>query len=120
MTSQALQDHYDAQKARFAAPGTERLERGGLVYVRNLGKRCPWCRDVFFAYQVEGHERQPYQVDPEPQDGNGVRETCGHPKCHDAEDMRQFERRREARQRLAEARERAQAGPVAPVKGRKV
>ena len=120
MISQTQQEWFDAQKARFAEPGTERLERDGRVFIRNLGKRCPWCRDKFFAYQVEGQEHEPYRIDDDPDLGNGMRETCGHPKCLDAEDLRQFERRRDFRKQLYEARERAQAGPPPPAKGRKV
>jgi len=119
MIPQPLQDHFDAQKARFASPGTERLERDGKVFIRNLGKRCPWCRDVFFAYQVEGHERQPYQIDSDPDYGNGARETCGHPMCHDAEDDYQFARRKGFRDERRQAHQRAQPGPP-PATGRKV
>ena len=116
MTSPAQQAHFDAQKAKFATMGEERIERHGRIYVRNLAKICPFCRDVFWTYQVEGQEREPYRIDPDPIDGNGTRETCGHPLCHDAEDDYQFQRRQGFRQQEAQARQHAQAGP-APRKG---
>ena len=76
--------HYEC-KAMWAEPHPEVRETiMGLVFTRTLGKRCPYCGDIFFTYQVEGHEREPYRVDPD----SGARETCGHPKCWDAEEDR--------------------------------
>ena len=98
--------HYE-QKAIFAAPDTTPQVQNGRVFTRTFGKRCPWCLDVFFAYEVEGNERQPYQIDPEPLNGHGVRETCGHPKCHEFEEDRQFKRRRQIRIDRVQAQERA-------------
>jgi len=112
MTSPAQQAIFDAAKVRFATMGEDRIESGGKVFIRNLAKICPFCRDVFWGYQVEGQEVEPYRIDPDPIDGNGTRETCGHPLCHDAEDDYQFQRRRGFRQQQAKAREHAQAGPV--------
>lgn len=84
----------DHLKGLCASPDATRCEeRDGGVFVRTLGKRCPICRDIFYAYQREGRERQPYLVDVDPPEGRGVRETCGHPKCHDAEDHYQWQRR---------------------------
>jgi hypothetical protein len=105
MTTQEQQDWNDSLVAVFAEPHPEIREvRGERVFVRDLGKRCPWCGHVFFSYQVEGHEQEPYKVDPNPYQGRGVRETCGHPKCHEAEDSYQFKRRQDFRGELAAAR----------------
>ena len=123
MTTQAQQDWFDACQARFAQPDTTpREERNGQIFVRTLGKRCPWCGNVFFAYQVEGEEKQPYQIDPnpmlnkfgEPANGIGTRETCGHPKCWDAEDTYQADRRQVMRAEYAKARAAAKVNaPIA-------
>lgn len=105
MTTQAQQDWFDHLKGISASPN---LDTG-----RNLGKRCPWCHDVFFTYQTPGKERQPYQSEPEPRNGMGARETCGHPQCHDAEDTHQFQRRLVFRAEIARHRaHQPQAGPA--------
>lgn len=98
--------HYQ-QKESFAYPRPDLQVRvKGKIFSRTLGKRCPWCKDIFYTYQVEGEERQPYQVDADivlggplgmSISGIGTRETCGHPKCHEAEDKYQYERRIEWR-----------------------
>ena len=81
-TQREEQDWHYERKAKWAEPHPEdREEIMGMIFTRTLGKRCPWCGDIFFTYQVEGHEREPYRVDPE----TSTRETCGHPKCWDAE-----------------------------------
>ena len=81
----------------FSNPGTQKIERQGHTWIRNLGKVCPQCGQMFYGYQVEGHEHEPYRVDPEPMGGFGVRETCGDAQCWDAEDERQFRARVEWR-----------------------
>ena len=97
-TDREHQQWRDEQKARFAQPGTEREERHGKVLIRNLGMRCPWCLGIFFGYQVEGHEREPYTIEAEPVDGLMQRQTCGNPLCHQAEEDHQFQRRQTIRQ----------------------
>ena len=105
MITREQQDWHDRLKGMFSVPDpTAREVREGGVFVRTLGKRCPICRDVFFSYQREGHERQPYLVDVDPPEGKGARETCGHPKCHDAEDHYQWQRRLGFRDAAAKAR----------------
>jgi hypothetical protein len=98
----AEQEWFADQKASASQPHEEtRVVRDDRVYTRSLGKRCPWCSDIFFTYQVEGHERQPYKTDPEvmlnhegrPINGVGTRETCGDPNCLEREDTHQFLRR---------------------------
>jgi hypothetical protein len=82
-----------------------RIERSGKVYVRTLGKICPRCHQIFYVYQVEGQEEEPYREDPEielnewgfPVRDVGSRDTCGHPDCHEWEDGHQFRRRVAAR-----------------------
>ena len=106
LTAQERQAFHDECQARFASPDTEaRQVSGERVYVRTLGKRCPWCGDIFFGYQVEGEEEEPYRTDANPLlgikgnplNGVGTRSTCGHPKCHEVEDDYQFKRRVEMR-----------------------
>ena len=96
----------ETQRARWAQPDHQdrRLSADGRLWIRNLGKRCPHCPNVFFAYQVEGEEREPYRTDPNPIAGKGVRETCGHPACHEQEDNYQFQRRLGFRVEAAKAR----------------
>ena len=83
------------QRAVFAQPdpAQRRIAADGRAFVRTLGKRCPHCPSVFFSYQVEDEEQEPYRVDAEPREGRGARETCGHPECHEREDNHQFLRR---------------------------
>jgi len=93
-TPQERQAWYDTLKAVFARPDpATRHGTGDQVFTRTLAKRCPWCGDVFFTYQLEGHEREPYRVDPNPPGGMGARDTCGHPMCREAEHDYQFKRR---------------------------
>ena len=101
--TQEAQDWRDKQRAIFAQPNLEdRVLVAGRAMVRTLGMRCPWCNGIFFGYQVDGQEREPYRIDQDPIDGNGQRQTCGNPKCHEVEENHQFQRRqgfREERQR---------------------
>ena len=126
MTTAAQQDWFDAQKAASREPHPERqVVREDRTFTHNLGKRCPWCGDVFFTYQLEGHERQPYRTDAEitldwfgrPAGGVGTRETCGNPTCHEAEDHHQFQRRVLARAEHAKHAQ-VQAGPAPTTKGK--
>jgi hypothetical protein len=112
MISQAQQDHFDSLTASFAEPRLDiRVQVGAKVLTRSLPKICPWCKNTFFGYQVEGEERQPYQQDPDvqlgrhgsPKTASGTRETCGHPLCWDHEDLYQFNRRMLARKAEADA-----------------
>jgi hypothetical protein len=85
------------RKDAFAVPRPDLLVTiAGKTFVRNLGKRCPHCGDVFYGYQVEGNEREPFRYDPEPRGGEGIRETCGDPTCWDREDRYQWTRRKAA------------------------
>ena len=86
-------DWHNELRERCSTPNMEPRQEGGHVYTRSLGKRCPHCPNEFFTYQAEGKEREPYRVDPNPPNGQGVRETCGHPECHEREDHYQFTRR---------------------------
>lgn len=93
-TDQDRQAWHDQMKAASAEPRPDLCTVvHGKTLTRTLGKRCPWCQSVFFGYQVEGEEREPYRIDREPAEGLGMRETCGNPMCHEAEDRHQFERR---------------------------
>jgi hypothetical protein len=65
---------------------------GGREWSRNHPKVCPWCGSVFYAYKPLDTDWQPFQVDPEPKNVMGVRETCGHPICWKSEDDAQFKR----------------------------
>lgn len=89
------------------------------VFVRTLGKCCPICGDVFFGYQVEGAERKPYQVDPDPTHGDGMRETCGDLSCWEVEDYRQFQHRLKHRKEEEEKlrAKRAAAAALTPQPG---
>ncbi len=117
--------HYK-QKGAFASPRPDISSTiNGETFSRTLGKRCPWCSDVFYTYQIEGKEKQPYQVDANPRlgypdgfsfDGIGVRETCGHPKCWEAEDKYQYERRLQWRK----SNQRKSADAPAPKDGGKI
>ena len=98
---------------QFAEPDSgARQVVGERVFVRTLGKRCPHCPRVFFTYQVEGQEREPYRTDPEvmldvygrPLNGIATRDTCGSPECHEREDFHQFRRRLEYRAEHAKQR----------------
>ena len=122
ITSAQRADWFKAQRARFAQPDLEAcVVTGNHVFVRTLGMRCPHCPEVFFGYQIEGQERQPYLVDANPDFGNGMRQTCGSPDCWAKEDTYQFERRLGFREERAKTREAAAAGPVTkPTNGRKV
>lgn len=71
------------------------------TWVRAHPKRCATCDDVFFAYVPidpatdEPELREPYRIDPEPsinEHGNseGLRETCGDPKCSEIEERHQL------------------------------
>ena len=112
MTTQAQQDWFDHLKGLAASPDPDPDTN------RTLGKRCPWCRDIFFTYQAPGREREPYRTDPEPQDGASTRETCGSPKCHDVEDSHQFRRRLAHRAQLVQHREKqTPAVPLAATGG---
>lgn len=116
-TDQERQAWHDELMARAAQPNdvSDRVQTpAGKTFVRTLGKRCHWCGKVFFAYQVEGQERQPYQVDPNPERGQGMRETCGNPLCWDAEDTYQFQRRRQIRLDEATSRATQQALAAGP------
>jgi hypothetical protein len=102
----ALESWRRQKQAKWSVPHPEiREERNGKIFTLTLGKICPWCREVFFTYQVEGEEREPYLVDKEielytngtPVNNPGSRETCGYPPCHELEDMHQFRRRVAAR-----------------------
>lgn len=111
---------FKEQRARFAQPDFDtRVTSGERAFVRTLGMRCPHCSEVFFSYQVEGQERQPYQVDRNPDFGNGMRQTCGSPSCWDKEDLYQFERRKGFREEHARHQQATAAGP-APKKGGKL
>ena len=101
------EDWWNEQKAMFAVPRPDLIRYSfDKTYVRTCGKRCPWCHDVFYTYHVEGHEKEPYKVDPEPTPGfpdgcstNHIdaRETCGHPLCWKSEAEHQAKRREEWR-----------------------
>lgn len=129
-TPQERQDWHDVLVARFEQPNdvSDRHQATeGQTFVRTLGKRCPWCGRIFFGYQVEGQEREPYKVDPNPEldregrpRGAGVRETCGNPLCAGSEDDYQFKRRQSYRSEMVATRQ-AAAGPApAKTKGGKL
>ena len=93
-TDREKQTWFDHLKGLFSRPAIEtREDAGDLVMVRILPKRCPWCQDSFYTYQAFGSSHEPHTVDQDPPHGMGMRETCGHPLCWDAEDMRQWRRR---------------------------
>ena len=85
------------QKERLAQPDyTPVLGLDGkTTFTRTRPIRCPWCRDIFFAYQPDERPLAPYE-NPEPQlvggEVRGQRETCGHPKCWDIEQRHQMQR----------------------------
>lgn len=83
------------QREQFANPDGVVHTAGGKDYVRNLPKRCPQCDGIFYAYQIIGHEKQPYLQDSEPPLGQhlfGTRDTCGYPSCRDHEEEHQMRR----------------------------
>ena len=56
---------------------------------------CPWCHDVFYGYQAEGEEKQPFQIEAQrpmvPLPGfkglfrpDSQRQTCGGELCEKA------------------------------------
>ncbi len=85
------------QKDRLARPNhTPVLGLDGkTTFTRTRPIRCPWCQDIFFAYNPEDRPFPPYE-NPEPPVIGGVskgqRETCGHPKCWDLEQRHQMTR----------------------------
>jgi hypothetical protein len=91
------------QKESFANPHPEiQISINEKIFTRTFGKRCPICHDIFYTYQVEGEEKEPYRIDPDiilqgPAGFStteiGARETCGHPHCWEAEEDYQFRRR---------------------------
>jgi hypothetical protein len=84
-----------AQKAIFQDPRPDlRSVSGTVAFVRDQPMICPWCQDVFFGYRREDRPIQQCFEDREPRAGMGMRLTCGHPKCHEAEDDHQWRRRR--------------------------
>ena len=85
------------QKEAWAHPNTE---QNSDRYARTLPKRCPCCGGIFFAFQKEGFEQEPYKQDPDSYHGEIVRETCGDPTCWDNEDMYQFRKRVQHRERF--------------------
>lgn len=77
-------------------PNSNPTADGRHALTKDLPKVCPWCHSTFYTYQGREHPRQPHQVDPEPPIVGGIsmgmRETCGHPRCWDAENNHQKER----------------------------
>jgi hypothetical protein len=59
MTTQEQQDWNDSLVAVFAEPHPEIREvRGELVFVRDLGKRCPWCGHDMTVEQFHVFQRE--------------------------------------------------------------
>ena len=86
-------------KKILSGPSTlpEKSPFSGRTFIRDWGKRCPSCQDIFFARRLETEFHEPYRVDLEPDHSiHGpvmrVRETCGHPMCQEVEELHQLER----------------------------
>lgn len=89
-------------KDAYSQPCTtpEQSPFSGRTFLRDWLKICPTCGDTFFARRLESEYHQPYQVDPEPplltygpsHIVKGMRETCGHPQCHEVEVLHQAQR----------------------------
>ncbi len=92
---------FETRKERYSRPDPEMkrepMDPKGRYWSRTLARRCPWCDDVFYGYQAEGEERQPFQVERERplipiigykdlRQPDGSRETCGHDLCLKAEE----------------------------------
>jgi hypothetical protein len=79
-------------------PDSDAVEvRGKRVMTRSRELVCPHCGVTFYGYQYIDHPHPGGQVDSEPSNGFGSRQTCGDPRCWDAEDALQFKRRLEFR-----------------------
>lgn len=78
------------QKARYEHADAEPRMHHGKEFTKTLALACPWCSSVFFTWQAVGAETEPY-VDPTTfRDGMGQRHTCGHPICHEKEQVYQM------------------------------
>jgi hypothetical protein len=110
------------QRELFAQPDITPRRVGEKVFTRTLGRICPHCGRTFYAYQAEGNEQQPYRIEVDPLGGIGMRETCGSPICHEAEDHLQFERRKawRAERYEAVARVTKAAGNASKAKGKRL
>lgn len=88
-------------KARYARPDPKErkdpFDTEGRCWSRTLERRCPWCHEVFYAYQVVGKEQVPGIIEPErplvPIPGSrdlfmpdGKRSTCGLDLCEKEEE----------------------------------
>jgi hypothetical protein len=49
-------------KEIFSQPNTNPRREAGKVWTRTLAIRCHWCQDIFYGYQADGEEQQPYQT----------------------------------------------------------
>ncbi len=74
---------------RFAHADSTPREWMGKTWERTLAMACPGCGAVFFTFKPVGSDWRPYD-DPRavPAPGNGIRETCGDPRCHEREERR--------------------------------
>ena len=81
-------------KAQYAQPCIEPEVSPftGRTFIRDWGKRCPICQDIFFTRRLETEHYEPYRIDRHPDHGKGLRETCGDARCWDAEKDVQLER----------------------------
>ena len=113
---------FETLKERYSRPDPELkqepLDPKRRWWSRTLAIRCPWCDDVFYGYQAEGEERQPFQVETERplipivgykdlRQPDGLRQTCGHDLCLKAEETHYLSRH--------QGYQRACAGSSAPV-----
>ena len=91
----------ESLKNRYARPDPkERKEPFDVErrwWARTLERRCPWCHEVFYTYQVVGEEQEPGLTEPErplvsiygvvgllmP---DGKRSTCGLDVCERKEE----------------------------------
>ena len=91
-----LQRHFDRMKSLAAYPDGTLIDRGPgrAPWARVVPIRCPICRDVFYTFGPLDHSDNPVieQNDPQPPRGCGMRQTCGHPQCHKAEQNFQYRR----------------------------
>lgn len=91
---------FETRKQRYSKPDMtlkrETFDPKGRTWSRTLPRHCPWCRDVFYTFQAEGEEQQPFQTESEPRlviipsykeptfRPESKRQTCGHPLCEKA------------------------------------
>lgn len=72
----------------------------GRIFIRDWPKICATCGDTFYHLREENDYPMPRCVDPEPpiirhgqwELAQGLRGTCGDPKCLDAEQEHQAQR----------------------------